>query len=484
MHIFKILKSKNEKGFVLISTYMLAAAMVIIAGASFTKSIYEAKLVDREFDRLQSHYVAEAGLQSALAQMGTNAYTGFINANAISIMNFQSVSGASIGNVNVTLNYPEEADWVIAQSVATVNGVTRRLEGRVFLDSNLSKYLIYINITNLNVGNNAKFGYNDGTNPEGVPANWKDRMAMYFTGDWSVTGSNVDVWGDLHAEGDADAAGTTLIHGDTYMGDFATNSSGQVTNDGVSGPITVGDGFSDDVDRNGDGQITSSDYADQHDLTQVGGGDSHAEESLTQIDHNFYEDNNNIPSFGSGTQNRYLIFQENGDHTRMVEYSNATFTTQVATYELPSSAIVYVNGDAYVKGYIKGRVSLVTSDDIFVDGDMVYAGSSPYASDPTHSAAFLAKDKVYFRPDILKVSGIIYGENTSGSTNPIDASVDLNGNTDNSKAQLRTYGNIVANGQPNTSIYSDRIFGYDKNLKKYRPPGIPIQPTLRTVREY
>lgn len=483
MNISSVPKPKGEKGFILISTYLLASVMVVVASSAYIKAVYESRHVDREMARVRSHYAAEAGIQSALAQVGTNAYTGFINTNTISVANFQSTGGQAVGSYTVTMNYPNQADWVIVTSSATVDGATRNMEGRIFLDSNLSKYMMYINLTNLYVGNNAKFGYSDGTNPQGVPANSADRMAMYFTGNWVSQGSNVDVWGDLNAQLGVQGDSTNRIHGDAYPGNFATDANGSVTSTGITGGMTVTDGFSDDTDRSGDGQITSADAPDIHDLTSTGGGDSHKTETLTPIDHNFYQTNNNIPAFGSTTQNRFLKFEESGDHTQIKEYTSATFSTEKAIYELPSSAIVYVKGDAYVKGQVKGRVSLVSSNSIYVDGDMTYSGGSPYSADATHSAAFLAKSKVYLRPDTVKVSGILYAENTNSSSNPVDASYNLSGNQVYSKAKLRTYGNIIANGQPNTSIYQDRIFGYDKNLKKYRPPGIPVQPLLMTVRE-
>ena len=49
---------------------------------------------------------------------------------------------------------------------------------------------------------------------------------------------------------------------------------------------------------------------------------------------------------------------------------------------------------------------------------------------------------------------------------------------------FRQYGNIVMNGTANTSVYQfDRAFMYDPNVKYYRPPGLPVQPVLRLVRE-
>lgn len=479
-------KLKDEKGIALLSVFMFAILIVSASAAAYAKALFEHRVVVRELARVRSFAAAEAGLQSGMAQISQNAYTGFINTTAINVANFQSASGVGVGSYQVTLNYPNQADWVIIQSTGTADGDTRRVEGRIFLDSNLSKYLVYADTTTFSSGDNAQYGvpdYTDANNdgvadyPQLVAENENDRASLYFTNNWDATGSNVELFGDVNAEGSITGNSTTDVNGDTYAGNCTPGNGGN-GQCGISGNIKVGDGFSDDADRNGDGIYDAKDYLDQHALTAAGDDDAHAKETLVQIDHNFYANNNNISAFSSTIKNRYIVLQtlNNGTQTRVVEYSSANYTSQVASYTLPANAIVYVRGDMYVKGDIGGRVSFVASDDIFFTGNVKYYNNKNYV-DPNHSTAFLAKDKLYFQTSNQSVSGILYAENSSNDSVAFDASTGAAKNT------LNLYGNRILNGGSNLSTYPNRVYAYDKGLRYYRPPGIPVVASLRVVRE-
>lgn len=486
---------RNEKGVAMITVYLISAFISTIAAAAYSRAFFEIRHVDQEVARLRSFAAAEAGIQNAMAQIGANAYTGFINTAAMNVANFQAVDGKAVGSYSVAFSYPNQADWVIVTASATVDGEVHNLEGRVFLDSNLSKYLVYAQAASFASGTNAQYGepdltdaYGDGTPdyPEFVPANPDDRASLYFTGDWSMTGSDVQTYGDANAQGTISGDNTSKVHGDTYAGPFTLNGNGSVQNTGISGSLVVNDGFSDDADRNGSGSVTATDAPDRHDLTSVGGGDSHKTETLRAIDQSFYTSHNNTSQYvGASAQNRYLKFVpiNNGTATQIMEYTSSSFTTLSSTYNLPSSAIVYVKGNIYVQGEIGGRVSVVSSNSIYFDGNTRYAGAQNKA-DVNHSTAFMAKDKLFFRANDLTVSGILYGENASNSSVVFDANYNTNGQSDpDSKAKLRLYGNRVMKGSSNLGNYPDRVYGYDGSLKYFRPPGIPVVPSLKTVRE-
>lgn len=491
MKNFKMLR--NQRGMALVSVYLATAMIATITAAAYTKSFSEMKAVEREMTRLRTFAAAEAGIQNAMAQIGVNAYTGFINTTAISVPNFQSTSGTSVGSYSVTMSYPNQADWVTVTSAATVDGETRTLEARIFLDSNLSKYLVYANASDFGSGTNAQYGEPDTTDvlgdgnpdyPELVPSSEADRASLYFTGSWTISGSNVQLYGDANAVTQINGNNSSEIHGDAYTGSF--NLSGNsVTSTGVSG-MTVGDGFDDDLDRTGNGTVTTADAPDYHDLTTNGGGDSHKTETLVALDTNFYKNNNSIPAFGGTTAaNRFLKFVSSADglSTQVQSYTSSTFGTLSSTYTLPSSAIVYINGNATVKGEIGGRVSVVSSGDINFDGNLTYSNGQTTA-DQNHSVAFIAKDQLLFRANTLSVSGILKADNSSNASVSFDGDYNTAGAySPGTKVSLTLNGNRIIKGSTNLSVYPDRTYAYDKNLKYFRPPGIPVVPALRTVRE-
>jgi hypothetical protein len=423
------------------------------------------------------------------------------------------------------MDYPGQQDWVTLKATGKSNGETRHLEGRVFLQSNLSKYLMYANTSSIALGTNLIMGVNDYDpilRPQGVPSNPNDRAALYYTNNLDFSGSNIHIYGDTHAENFISGTSSNTVHGDTFVGGFTQDSQGQVTNDGINGTLTVNDGFSDDIDRDGSGTITSNDYTDRHDLLKLATStqpaeeqksyntDARREEVIDTVNLAFYQANNSTVAasrgYGTTTAERYFVFEPaaNGTQTKVIVYNNQTdYNADTPTHRanksddftLPSGlggeekAILYNNGKAHVKGTIAGRVAVVSSDDILFDGNIKYAGNNSYCSQ-ANSAAFMAKDQVFFRPEDLEVSGIIYADKSSSHTGnlAIDSDYNINGVRNGSTAKydghFRHFGNLIVDGTGNTSNYDrDRAYIYDPNLKYYRPPGLPIRPELRMVRE-
>jgi type II secretory pathway pseudopilin PulG len=502
---------KGQKGFALISVYLATIVVLIVSSAAFSSVFSESRHIEHEITRARAYAAAEAGLQKALAQVAqpATAFMGFINTARIPFsgtQSFQSTTGTLVGSFFVTFNYPNQADWVVLSATATVNGETRKLEGRVFLQSNLSKYLMYANSTTVGLGNNLVLGTSDGVSPQGVPANANDRAALYYTNDLDFSGSNINIYGDTHAENFISGSNSNTIHGDTYVGGFAWDSLGRVTNDGINGTLTVGDGFSDDIDRDKNGTINANDYADRHDLLKapdemkVYNQDARREEVLDTINLDFYQTNNSSVAatrgYGTTTAERYFVFTPNAAGTQtnvavyntQAKYNTAKVSDQVDAFTLPAGAILYNKGRAHVKGAIAGRVAVVSSDDILFDGNVRYAGNNSYCS-AQNSAAFLAKDQIFFRPESLEVSGIIYADKTDSHTGnlAIDSDYNVNGQVrpqDKANGHFRHFGNLIIDGTGNTSNYTnDRAYVYDPNLKYYRPPGLPVEPELRMVRE-
>lgn len=514
----KFSKRGNEKGFALISVYMVAVILLGISGATFSRAFIESREISREITRQQIRATAEAGLQSAMSQIGAPpatggiAYSGYIDITPMNNLNLTDTSGNNVlvndANVNfdVTINYPNQADWVVVQATGTptanpAESIT--LEGRVFLDSNFSKYMVYANTPTVWLGNNLQLGFSDGVNPEGVPVNELDRNMLYYTGNLSFPGNNVQIYGDVNTEGSIFGNPNSWLHGDAYTGAFSVNGAGQVTSSGVTGNLAVGDGFSDDIDRNGDGFINAQDYPDYHGLTPNGGGDSHAEETIGALDLNFYANvaqtvpgpnGIHVVKYPGGTP-RYFKFETGpgGTTSRIVEYSSASYQSVVGTQDLQSTnGIIYANGDIFVKGEIKGRVTVVSSNNIYYADNVKYSGGASTVS-ASDSVAFLAKNQHYFLPQSVEVSGIVYGEKFYDPGNlalvaskKLDSDYNVVNISPGEKADghFRHYGNIVMNGTANTAVYlNDRAYLYDPNIKYYRPPGLPVAPSLRVIRE-
>ncbi|MDD5226296.1 MAG: hypothetical protein PHV97_03805 [Candidatus Omnitrophica bacterium] len=277
---------KDQRGFALVSVYLVSTVVLIIALAAFGSVFAESRLIDREITRTQAYAAAEAGLQTAMAQIGqaATAYTGFVDTTRIpptGEQDFRSVTNTPVGSFFVEMDNPNKLDWVTCKATAKIPLTTEtnqiiQLEGRVFLQSNLSKYLMYANTPSLALGSNLKMGIDlrvtgesaeeRAKHPEGIVANENDRAALYYTNDLDFSGSNIHIYGDTHAENFISGTNSNTIHGDTYVGGFAWDTQGRVTNDGINGTLTVSDGFTDDTDRNGDGTVNANDYTDRHDL--------------------------------------------------------------------------------------------------------------------------------------------------------------------------------------------------------------------------
>ncbi|MDD5226297.1 MAG: hypothetical protein PHV97_03810 [Candidatus Omnitrophica bacterium] len=245
--------------------------------------------------------------------------------------------------------------------------------------------------------------------------------------------------------------------------------------------------------------------------------DARREEVIDTVDLAFYQAHNSSVatqrSYGTTSAERYFVFEPTADatQTKVIVYDNQTdynadspthranktdeFTLP-STSDLTDKAILYSRGSIHVKGSIAGRVAVVSSDNILFDGNVKYAGNNSYSSQE-NSAAFLAKDVVYFRPEQLEVSGIIYADNSHSTTRSPLVAIDSNYNEhyslgdsrgyapgDKYDGHFRHFGNLIVDGTGNTSNYNnDRAYVYDPDLKYYRPPGLPIRPELRTVRE-
>ena len=255
--------------------------------------------------------------------------------------------------------------------------------------------------------------------------------------------------------------------------------------------------------------INAQDYPDYHNLTPNGGGDAHKYEVVNPLNLNFYASQaRSVPGINGidvvrygGGRNRYFKFETapSGNVTRIIEYRNAGYQgAPIGTRDLQSkNGLVYINGNVFVQGEIKGKVTVVSSKNVYYTGNVKYAGNqSKVNPNNPDAAAFFAKNQQHFLPMSVEVSGIVYAEKAFNKNNlalAIFGSYKLNQTfngivpilpREKDYGHFRHYGNIVMNGVANTSVYRyDRAYVYDPNLKYYRPPGLPVEPDIRLVRE-
>ncbi len=459
------MKHRNEKGFMLIATSFLIVVLTAFSAMTLFRSINEAKAVEREVDRLKTYCAAEAGLQGAFSEIAGTSYIGYINTSDYGptdlYMNGEKVSDCHATKMLVSDN------CVIVQS--TGNGIysTRSYEARIYLESLLSKYFLFTDSEDFATGQWAQYGTplkDPVTGEDAVDANGRvrvaeddyDRALMYFKGNWTIQGENVSLYGNAYAEGSLDINSNKSLdaHGDTYVaGEY----------------IETGDLIVDD---------TWDDGEDKHPLTE-----DEREGELPTLDFTFYQNHNAIPSFGTAANARYIEFIVTAEGQNVVnEYNNSNYSNLIASYNIPDTCIIYVNGDAYVKGTINGRVCLVASDDVHIQGSLEYQDTG--FADQGHSAAWLAWDKIYYNNPEMTICGIFYAHGISKSNPHHDAAYTTEGTYDpESKQYINVVGNRIMKGNTNLGHYAHRLYTWDPYLRKYPPPGLPVTAMVASVRE-
>ena len=437
-------KERVIKGVALLITLVFVVILGIGAVAIARLHSTEISLVRRQNNSTRAFYLAEAGIEMAIAQIKADSYN----------INISPIGTTYLGDGSYSVNFNQIGDIITITSTGTITNINifRIVEQKVELGSVLAKYVVLVKMNGWTSGDNAIYGRPDPDHPEypeGVSLDPEDRMKMYIMGDHYEARSNVHIYGDLFVEGDFYSEDSTYVHGDTYLGVKDDGSQGVFDGDG-----TITDGYS----------LAGGDLDDDNDLHPMR-PDQY--EVYPEIDTSYYSTHSDVPLSG----NEYIEFVEDGDHTRVDVYEDASYSEVVDSYALPAAqGVVYTNGDIHVKGTVKGRVTVVASDDIFFEGDIIYANGTHYANQ-SDSTAFLAYDDMYFQPDSVEVSGMLYVQEGSMSEN-----------ADNPQ-RLRIYGNRIMASQSSFSGYSDREYIYDPNIRKYPTPKLPVVPVRKEWQE-
>lgn len=456
----------NNKGIMFISAVFCVTVLLSVSMLFLARSFYEIKAVEREVDRFRAYASAEAALQGAMSNLAMNSYTGFIPTSSFGPKALM-VEDTQFGTAQASVELLNDN---LLQINATGQGMysSRNLSATIGIESIFSKYFVFSEADDFSTGPNAQYGHPlkdefgatifDENGRARIAPDDYERALMYFRGNWSINGEGVRLFGNAYVENDltVESKKSLDVYGDTYVG-------GAYVNDGT---LTIDD--------------TYDDGADQHPMTE-----QEKEGEFPTLNADFYTLHNSIPDFASSPDTRTFEFEPSADgtHTIVHEYNNRNYGSIINSYDLPPNAIIYVNGDACVRGTIAGKVTVYVSDDIHVQDSLLY-NNNTHQADANHSAAFLANDIIYYNNPDMTIEGIFYSGHVSQQAHAQDASRTLDGTLDlGGKNVINVIGNRIVKGNSNMGHYAHRLYLYDPELRKNPPPGLPVSLKIISVVE-
>lgn len=262
----------DNKGFILISSYMVIAVLIILATGFATRSIGEQRVANKERDSIQALWLAEAGLDRAISELPNTPLSGTLGSgnyssqtSGISSTRFLIISKGGVPGIDqtdpnnivrsiraVVERSGNEADPSDITSVITANGdVTVRgsvevngdIDGNAVFDFEetfgISKETMRDNATNLytNPENNVT-PVNSITWADIDPAgemlisenNWEGNGILVVNGDLRITGGHFE--GVIWVIGTLWVSGNPVIDGAIFVesgAEFETTLTGNPT---------------------------------------------------------------------------------------------------------------------------------------------------------------------------------------------------------------------------------------------------------------
>lgn len=154
--------NSDNKGFILIASYMVIALLIILATSFATRSIGEQRVTDKERDSIQAFWLAEAGLDTAVLNLGSSSLSGSLGRGgysaqitSVSATRFLVVSTGGVPGVNpadpnntlrtitAIVEQPlSQADPSVITSVITANGDVI-IHGSVEINGNIDDNAIF-----------------------------------------------------------------------------------------------------------------------------------------------------------------------------------------------------------------------------------------------------------------------------------------------------------------------------------------------------
>ncbi len=142
--------------------------------------------------------------------------------------------------------------------------------------------------------------------------------------------------------------------------------------------------------------------------------------------------------------------------------------------------VIFVNeGIARISGTLRGRLTLVCSNVIYVHDDLVYANGTSLATEDD-SLAIIALNEIYFCAKNISFNGIVFSQNKSINGLFMESSpYHLVNKGASDKGTFRLTGTTIT-AIPNevSNGFLDKFNAFDNYLRQYPPPQLPEKPVL------
>lgn len=208
----------NNKGFILISSYMIVVLLLILGNAMFLSTTAQLKRTDNDRRNLQTFYLSEAGVDYALAQLKNDPSTAGSNDTSL-----YTVSDVGIGgDYSVAWENTSGNEWKI-----TSTGQIKNSNNTILRQRMIEMVVEY--------------------NPPVLATNGEFDDAIHVAGDISITGNSYTVNGDVTYGGSDGVEHEENITG-SYTNDPSINPSANFDMDALKA-ISQAQGNYWDADR-------------------------------------------------------------------------------------------------------------------------------------------------------------------------------------------------------------------------------------------
>lgn len=205
--------TKDTRGFILITSYMVLAVISIFSIALFARGATYLESAERNQKKMIAFNAAEAGFDAAYQDLADGTISsfpwtsGYVSLNTGNLRGGYSVTVADMGNsvrqILVTGYSPDQSTTVEAREVRTVNGYVQPVSQSPF--------------------NFALFSENS------IQMSGNARIDSYNSDDGAYGGSNVAANGDIGSDGTLQISGNVYVNGNSYSTSTTASGNAEIT---------------------------------------------------------------------------------------------------------------------------------------------------------------------------------------------------------------------------------------------------------------